>query len=368
MKNRVNKFMSFLIGLILSLSAVAPAFAIELPDLDAVGSITLVIMDHNEDPKTPVPGGTLTLYRVGSPAYDDGNFSFEIDGIYDPVKDVVEDYSADEAQKISDYIDRTDAEFEKTTVQIDGEGKAVFGNVKVGLFLVRQEEAAVGYMPIAPFFITMPQNLEGKYVYEVDGEAKTLPEPKKYTPVTDDPSVTKTVEGKPKEDAEFTFTLEAISTSVAALGGVLPMPEGSEDQKKEITITGEGTGSFGAISFNTPGTYVYKVSEAAGKDEKYTYSKTVFEVTYEVSADGEKLTVKKTVTADGEEAEGIKFTNVYREEETTPSSSVPESTPPSGVPVLGVNSRTRIYAVLGILLGVILLSAGILALKKGKKN
>lgn len=98
-------------------------------------------------------------------------------------------------------------------------------------------------------------------------------------------------------DGEFTFKL-------ASHDGA-PMPEGSKDGVKTVTNTGTGF-TFGRMDYSKPGTYVYTVTEQAGRDPTIGYSTQAYDVTVTVADQGGML----TASAD-RQATDIRFDNTY---------------------------------------------------------
>ncbi len=96
------------------------------------------------------------------------------------------------------------------------------------------------------------------------------------------------------EDAEFTFSLEKTSTDGSADGAELPT-------EKEVTVTGAGNASFGAITFNAAGTYRFEVKEISGNVPGYHYDTAVWqvEVTVEDHDSILEVTKKSVVRKDG---------------------------------------------------------------------
>lgn len=123
----------------------------------------------------------------------------------------------------------------------------------------------------------------------------------------DDIPIKKKVEGNPSEKAKFTFVLKAKDPSY-------PMPEGSANGVKEITITGSGDTNFGKINFTKPGEYVYTIHEINEGLSGYTYDKTVYTITFHVTEDEDGLhTEASIVNSKGEPVKEIVFTNKYSE-------------------------------------------------------
>ena len=82
-------------------------------------------------------------------------------------------------------------------------------------------------------------------------------------------------------------------------------PEGSKDGVKTVTNTGTGF-TFGRMDYDKPGTYVYTVTEQAGRDPTIGYSTQAYDVTVTVTDQGGML----SATAD-RQANDIRFDNTY---------------------------------------------------------
>lgn len=98
-------------------------------------------------------------------------------------------------------------------------------------------------------------------------------------------------------DGEFTFALTSHDGA--------PMPEGSKDGVKTVTNTGT-VFTFGRMDYDKPGTYVYTVTEQAGRDPTIGYSTQAYDVTVTVTDQGGML----SATAD-RQATDVRFDNTY---------------------------------------------------------
>lgn len=98
-------------------------------------------------------------------------------------------------------------------------------------------------------------------------------------------------------DGEFTFALTSHDGA--------PMPEGSKDGVKTVANTGTGF-SFGRMDYDKPGTYVYTVTEQAGRDPTIGYSTQAYDVTVTVTDRDGML----SATADSQ-TNDIRFDNTY---------------------------------------------------------
>ena len=200
-----KRLFSILTALLLTLCLPVAALAHEVPDLNPSIEVTMKIGDKT------VSGGTLTATLVG---YIDGDYSFRrLDG-----EELTDISSTTAPGKLKDFADNYGKNHPMTslTVNINKEGKAKFGNLKPGLYLITQKKAASGYNPLAPFLVSVPYNDDGHYEYNVDinskAELEKTPE-KPHRP------------GKPSEKLPQTGQLNW-PVPVLAAGGLLLMVVG----------------------------------------------------------------------------------------------------------------------------------------------
>ena len=99
------------------------------------------------------------------------------------------------------------------------------------------------------------------------------------------------------QDGEFTFALTSHDGA--------PMPEGSKDGVKTVTNTGTGF-TFGRMDYDKPGTYVYTVTEQAGRDPTIGYSTQAYDVTITVTDQGGMLSASVD-----RQATDVRFDNTY---------------------------------------------------------
>ena len=92
-----------------------------------------------------------------------------------------------------------------------------------------------------------------------------------------DAQLTKVLTGKAWDDDSFTFKIEAVSNTAGIELADQPMPARTEvkvdkSTSKDKDGNDQATFSFGKISYDTPGEYVYKVTEVAGSNAGIDYS------------------------------------------------------------------------------------------------
>lgn len=130
--------------------------------------------------------------------------------------------------------------------------------------------------------------------------------------------LTKVLEGKTWDGDSFTFEIKPESNTAGIETANMPMPNADADgdgSNNTVTLSAptETDGktaifSFGKIAFDTPGTYVYKVTEVEGDNAGITYSKNVATITITVT-DNHQGALVATVSI----ANNV-FTNTYASE------------------------------------------------------
>ena len=155
--------------------------ATEIPDN---GTITFRLDWEGQ----PLTGGTLTMYRVGDLVENDGNYSF---AAVPALPGVALDDLDDPALAAALVAAADNVELESITASVEN-GEAVFTDVAPGLYVVAQKKAAAGFLPLSPFFISMPRFRDGTYEYEITADPKVSLEPEPT-----EPPQTKPTEPKP---------------------------------------------------------------------------------------------------------------------------------------------------------------------------
>lgn len=145
----------------------ATAYAHEVPDETRRGSISVEMKYGGE----AVTGGTLTIYQVGQIQDDDGDFQFVKTAAMEQYTGNYDDIShAGLSEELAVFVKEHHIPACATVKNADG--KAVFTDLELGLYLIVQTEASEGYEPLNPFLVSLPMNEGGQYVYEVNAEGK----------------------------------------------------------------------------------------------------------------------------------------------------------------------------------------------------
>jgi len=167
-----------------------------------------------------------------------------------------------------------------------------------------------------------------------------------------DPPVRKIVTGNPNNDSTFTFRLTAHNPSN-------PMPEGSRNGIKELSITGSGEKEFGTWSYDREGVYYYSVSEVNSGNKDYTYDTAIYTIIDTVTDDNGQLVLSRVVTDDtNQNVTSLDFVNSYSPDNGNTSR-----------PKTGDDAKTALYIVLVVVNGAAVIgTAAYLALSKKCKT
>lgn len=91
-----------------------------------------------------------------------------------------------------------------------------------------------------------------------------------------------------------------------------PMPEGSENGVKRVTINSNEDFSFGGMSFTQPGTYEYTVSRDIVQAENLIQDDTVYKCKVAAFSDGTTVVVFEKIGTEGKPNK-IEYTDTYKE-------------------------------------------------------
>lgn len=137
-------------------------------DPSAKGSITAQMRDSKS--KSAVAGGELTIYRVAKIQQDDANFSYQYTNGFENCGVALGDLSdSGLADKLQAKIPNS---ARKTTKTIGKDGRAIFGNLRTGLYLVVQTKSAEGYQSIGAFLVSVPMKDGENWIYDVNASPK----------------------------------------------------------------------------------------------------------------------------------------------------------------------------------------------------
>ena len=156
----------FMIAWILLVMPMA-AFAEEL-DMDRVGSISVTLVDP--DGEKPLAGAELSLYYVATVRLNgDNRLSYTFTDAFADCGTPLDDPALTAALDV--FVTEHAAPVEKRVT--DGQGSAVFANLPLGLYFVKQTGTVAGYAPCTSFLVTVPNYDQEGNVYDVNASPKT---------------------------------------------------------------------------------------------------------------------------------------------------------------------------------------------------
>lgn len=160
---------SLLLALTLTVCLPLSVSAHPVPDMTRKGSITVTMRYKGK----PVPGGSLTLYRVGKLHEDDGNYSFVPVTAFQGCVTSFDDIQSPElAAALAEYAKKQGL-VSVTTKTIGNDGTVTFSGLELGLYLLVQDTAAQGYGKVSPFLVSVPYLKDDRYIYDVASTPKT---------------------------------------------------------------------------------------------------------------------------------------------------------------------------------------------------
>jgi len=178
----MKKITIMLMAILLLFSVAVTAHAIESPDLDRKGTLTLMM----EWEGGKLNSGTLTIYRVGQIVFEDDAWKFILIPELQESGISMEDLNDTQLPAQLDQLVK-EKSLPGITVPIP-EGKAVFTDLQMGLYLVTQEAACEGFSPINPFLISLPRWENDRYVYDLTAQPKVSLEPLPTQPTEPEPT------------------------------------------------------------------------------------------------------------------------------------------------------------------------------------
>ena len=176
-----------LVGSLLFTNLVAVEASDSSVDLTKKGSITVQLQSKETTP-APIAGGQVSLYKVATVASKNGLLEYTYTSDFAGCGMALDDLRAAQLpEQLMAWADQEQvpALAQKTT---GADGKAVFDNLDMALYLVRQNGAVGGYWPMDPFVVALPMtNAAGTgWDYDVLAQPKVVPTPP-YVPPTPSP-------------------------------------------------------------------------------------------------------------------------------------------------------------------------------------
>lgn len=132
------------------------------------GSISVTLTDKKQ--REAIVGAELSLYYVATVIMDEnGNLIYDYTNDFKQLDCAIDD--AELATKLDLFVSQHSIPSVKTTTNING--TAMCAELPLGLYFIKQTGAVEGFAPCTPFLVTVPNEKDGKYLYEVNASPKT---------------------------------------------------------------------------------------------------------------------------------------------------------------------------------------------------
>ena len=171
-----RKFITFCVTILLLLTCCHTVFAEEF-DQSKTGSISVTLIEQKQN--EPILGAELSVYYIATVIMnEDGNLIYNYTEDFKQLDAAINDTSL--ATKLDAFVSQHSVPASKMTT--NAEGMVLFDELPTGLYFVKQTSKVEGFAPCAPFLVTVPDEMNGEYVYEVNASPKT--EISKLTSIT----------------------------------------------------------------------------------------------------------------------------------------------------------------------------------------
>lgn len=159
------------------LLAFSGTVAAETWDPNCTGSLSVTLV--SKDGETPMVGVELSVYHVATVSADEaGKLFYAYTQAFAGCETLLDDPAL--SAKLDAFVAEHSVECRK--ILTDAQGKALCGELPLGLYFVKQTGEAAGFAPCASFLVTIPMETGDGYQYHVDASPKT--EVAKYIDIT----------------------------------------------------------------------------------------------------------------------------------------------------------------------------------------
>lgn len=138
-------------------------------DFEELGSIKITLTEKEEN--IAIEGAELGLYHIADAGEKDHNLIFNYTENYKECTADLIDLTIDGlTDKITKCTKDKTPDYTKTTNE---KGKLKFKDLKLGLYLVKQETQVKGYSNIDSYLVMIPKVIDNKWTYDITSEPKT---------------------------------------------------------------------------------------------------------------------------------------------------------------------------------------------------
>ena len=172
----LRKIMTLCVTVLLISTCLFKSFAQDF-DPAKTGSVSVTLTEQKD--KKTIVGAELSLYYVATVSKSaDGKLSYIYTDSFKNLGISIDDVAL--ASKLDAFVSTHEVSTVKVTTNENG--TAIFENLALGLYFIKQTGTVEGYAPCTSFIVTVPIKNAGGFVYEVNASPKT--EVTKLTSVT----------------------------------------------------------------------------------------------------------------------------------------------------------------------------------------
>lgn len=163
----IRKIIIFCVTILLLFTCSYTVFADEI-DWEKTGSISVTLTAQKQN--KPIVGAELSVYYVATAQLNEnGDLIFDYTGEFKQFDTALND--AQLSTKLDAFIAQHSVPSTKMTT--NAEGIALCDGLPIGLYFVKQTGAVEGFAHCTPFLVTVPNEKNGEYIYEVNASPKT---------------------------------------------------------------------------------------------------------------------------------------------------------------------------------------------------
>lgn len=163
----IRKIISCCLATLIFLTCSYIVLAEEL-DPEKTGTISVALIEQKQN--KPIVGAELSVYYVATAVVDDQELLvFDYTKDFEPINTPIDDTSL--AIKLDAFVSEYSVPSVKTTT--NAQGIALCEDLPMGLYFIKQTGMLEGYAPCTSFLVTLPNEQDGNYIYEVNASPKT---------------------------------------------------------------------------------------------------------------------------------------------------------------------------------------------------
>lgn len=171
-----HKLIIFCLTILLVLTCSNTVFADEFYR-DETGSISVTLIEQKQN--EPIVNAELSVYYVATVVMDDvGNLIYDYTGDFKDFDVAIDDAAL--ATRLDEFVSQHSVPSIKITT--NSQGTALCEDLPLGLYFINQTRAVEGFSLCTPFIVTLPNEKDGEYIYDVNASPKTQVE--KLTSIT----------------------------------------------------------------------------------------------------------------------------------------------------------------------------------------